>query len=268
MSEDFSIYNGEGTLLRQAQHRMLNILLEVDKICRKNNLSYWIDYGTLLGAVRHKGYIPWDDDIDISMPSDDYKKFTEIANNELPEGFFLQTSETDPAYKRSVCKVRDTNSFIAGYNDDFCAEYNKGLYIDIFEKREYPSIPPSLFRKMSKWINKTSIFFEIKQYPSLKTAFATIIFPIINLFCRFVIGLFNIKSKTKLGLRYGQIDLYPVLNDKKDILPTIDIEFEGHLLKAPANPDVILKSYYGDYMQLPPEEKRKVHGKHIYLNKP
>ena len=79
MNEDFSIYNGEGTLLRQAQLRMLNILLEVDKICRKNNLSYWIDYGTLLGAVRHKGYIPWDDDIDISMPSDDYKKFTEIA---------------------------------------------------------------------------------------------------------------------------------------------------------------------------------------------
>ena len=101
----------------------------------------------------------------------------------------------------------------------------------------------------------------------MKTAFATIIFPIINLFCRFIIGLFNIKSKTKFGLRYGQIDLYPVLNDKKDILPTIDIEFEGHLLKAPANPDVILKSYYGDYMQLPPEEKRKVHGKHIYLNK-
>lgn len=266
MEENFSIYNGEGTLLRKAQLRMLDILLEVDKICRKHDLIYWIDYGTLLGAVRHKGYIPWDDDIDIAMPSADYHKFMEIADKELPEGFFLQTAKTDPSYKRSVYKVRDTRSFIAGYNDDFCADYKKGLYIDIFEMDEYPNIPPTLFRILSKWINKTSIFFEIKQYPTAKSALATVVFPLINILCRFVVCLFRIRKNTKLGLKYGQIDLYPVLNDKNDILPTIDIEFEGHLLKAPKNPDAILKSYYNNYMQLPPVEKRKVHGNHIYFN--
>ena len=67
MEEDFSKYNGEGTMLRKAQLRMLDILVEVDKVCKRHNIPYWVDYGTLLGAVRHGGFIPWDDDLDISM---------------------------------------------------------------------------------------------------------------------------------------------------------------------------------------------------------
>ena len=86
--EDFSKYNGEGTMLRKAQLRMLDILIAVDKICRKHNIPYWLDYGTLLGAVRHGGFIPWDDDLDISMMKEDYDRFLTIASKELPEQFF------------------------------------------------------------------------------------------------------------------------------------------------------------------------------------
>ena len=74
MIEDFSVYNGENTELRKAQMRMLEILVHVSAICDTHAISYWIDYGTLLGAVRHKGFIPWDDDLDISVLKKDYKK--------------------------------------------------------------------------------------------------------------------------------------------------------------------------------------------------
>lgn len=66
-NEDFSVYNGENTILRKAQLRMLEILVQVSSICDKHSIPYWIDYGTLLGAVRHNGFIPWDDDLDISI---------------------------------------------------------------------------------------------------------------------------------------------------------------------------------------------------------
>ena len=87
--DDFSKFNGEGTVLRKAQMREVAILQEVDKICRKHDIKYWIDFGTLLGAVRHGGFIPWDDDLDISMLSSDYQKFMEVAPQELPDWLFL-----------------------------------------------------------------------------------------------------------------------------------------------------------------------------------
>ena len=86
------------TVLRQAQLVMLRMLKIIDYICRKHDISYWMCSGTLLGAVRHKGFIPWDDDLDICMIREDYERFVEIAVNEFPEDMMLQTRETDPHY--------------------------------------------------------------------------------------------------------------------------------------------------------------------------
>ena len=81
--------------LRKAQLIMLNELIELDRICKKNNINYWLDGGTFLGAVRHKGFIPWDDDVDVCMLEADYNKFLEKAVKELDSGYFIQTLKTD-----------------------------------------------------------------------------------------------------------------------------------------------------------------------------
>ena len=117
--EDFSQYNPEGSTLRKMQLRILDILVEIDKVCRKHGIGYWIDFGTLLGAVRHGGFIPWDDDLDIAMTSEDFQKFLEIAPKELPPTLFLQTKSTDPSYNMPVNKVRDKESFFITQHDDF-----------------------------------------------------------------------------------------------------------------------------------------------------
>ena len=83
------------TQLRRAQLKQLSILEEIDRICRKHSIRYWLDGGSLLGAVRHGGFIPWDDDIDIAMPLEDMQRFVEIAPKELREGLRLQTPETE-----------------------------------------------------------------------------------------------------------------------------------------------------------------------------
>ena len=256
--EDFSHINGEGTLLRQVQLRLVDILVEIDKICRRHDLKYWIDFGTLLGAVRHGGFIPWDDDVDISMPAEDYKRFKEIAPKELPSRFFLQTKETDPSYRLLIDKVRDKNSFFVTRHEDFTLDYNKGLYIDIFEVVPYPDVNPRIQKKVLSWYKKICHFFSVKQRVTLKNHLAALTFPVM----KFCLGAFwmmlNLKPKRKLGYE-KRFSPYGNSYSKDMVYPLKDIVFEGKTFLGPADPDRYLSSIYGDYMKLPPEDKRRTH---------
>ena len=103
-------FNPDGSLLRRQQMKMLEILLEVDKICKKHNIRYWLSSGTLIGAMRHDGFIPWDDDLDIEMMRSDYLRLMKVLPAELPEWLALQNDETDPNYFYFYAKVRDRRS--------------------------------------------------------------------------------------------------------------------------------------------------------------
>ena len=113
--------------LRACQLKQIAILEEIDRICRKHQIVYWLDGGSLLGAVRHGGFIPWDDDIDIAMRLEDVERFKQIAPKELKEDFFLQTQDTDPEFRVPICKVRCLNSLMIEAVDDLHASYQKGL---------------------------------------------------------------------------------------------------------------------------------------------
>lgn len=262
--EDLSQYNPEGSTVRKLQQRLLDILIDIDRICRKHNIQYWIDFGTLLGAVRHGGFIPWDDDIDISMPSEDYKKFLEIAPKELSEPFFLQTKETDPSYRLLLNKVRDKNTFFVTRHEDFTLDYNKGIYIDIFEVVPYPNMTRKLQKKILFWYQKVCFFYSVKQRVTLKNHVASLVFPFIKIGLDLIWAIANIKPKNKLGYE-KHFSVYGNSYTKDMVYPLKDIVFEGKTFLGPADPDRYLTSIYGDYMKLPPKDKRRTHIIHVTL---
>ena len=120
--------------LRQAQLKMLVMLEHVDAICQKHGLDYWLEGGTLLGAIRHQGFIPWDDDMDISMPRASFEAFMRLAPKELPDFIWLQTAQTDPGYFNfSVpLKIRDCNSRFIELHETGNEPYQQGIFIDVF----------------------------------------------------------------------------------------------------------------------------------------
>ena len=251
--------------MRKVQLRLVDILIEIDKICRKHNIQYWITFGTLLGAVRHGGFIPWDDDIDIAMPSDDLKKFIEIAPKELPSNLFLQTKNTDPSIQVDIVKVRLNNSLFIIRHEDFLRDYHKGLFVDIFEVIPYPTVNSSLQKFIFKWYTKVSGFFSYKQRVTIKNHLATIIFPFIKYAINFAWFLLNLGPKNKLGYQ-KHLNNNGTSYSKDMVFPLKDIQFEGHTFLCPADPDRCLKSSYGEYMKIPPKEKRNSHIIHVELD--
>lgn len=263
--EDYSIYNGEGSALRKAQDVSVDILIEFDRVCRKNGLTYWIDFGTLLGAVRHKGFIPWDDDIDLSMPVDDYNRFIELGQKELSDGYFLQTDKTDPWSNMGggMFKIRKDGTLFVHEFDDFRKDYHKGVSIDVFCDVPYPSVSRKTLKFFRKRICKAYGFFHYNPRLNFKNIVSYFVFPVSYLFFKglwLLICAFQKKDRelTPIDrLIYG----YPTL--KSEMLPTSEIEFEGHIFPAPKNPDARLTDMYGDYMTIPPAEKRRIHAKFI-----
>ena len=239
-------FNPEGSLLRRQQMRMLDILTEVDRICKKHHIDYWLSSGTLIGAMRHKGFIPWDDDLDIEMMRSDYLRLMEVLPKELPDWLALQNHETDPAYFFYYAKVRDRRSKMLEQNAYDRRWQEKGIYIDIFPMERHPIWLHKLTEKavghMYKvWRTSTDDDKAIRQVRRIFDANRRL-FPLLRLFCRLLPG----KTITSgMGI--------PFHNPRyaKDIFPLTEAEFEGRKFPVPHDADSLLRRLYGDYMQLP-----------------
>jgi len=242
--------------LKEAQSIMLDILIEFDKICKKYNLTYWLDYGTLLGAVRHKGFIPWDDDLDVAMPRDDYNKFLKIAKHELGDKYFLQNKDTDKNIYIHFSKIRDLNSLYIEKNEKSKdVKYSQGIYIDIFPVN---FINSSIYSKTSYSILK--IISKIFSNRYLSIDYFTK--PIIK-----IINLYHNKNNT-LVVRGGEKMTNELKLNKHDIFPLQELLFENLFFKVPKNTDKYLRSLYGsDYLVPPPVHLRKRHSIAISLKK-
>ena len=255
--EDLSHYNPEGSTLRRAQLRMLEILKVVDDICTKHGIQYTLDGGTLIGAIRHGGFIPWDDDIDINVTREDLAKLRKILPRELPSHLVYQDYFTDPYYPTLIAKVRERDSYMY---EEPCTDKlkEKGIFIDIIPIEEVPNL--AWKAKLDYWYGHC--LRGIHHYVDTKdTILSWIVLP-------FAWGL---TALTRLTNKFRRIDqlahvygfqAYGALQ-KKDYYPIKRMSFEGFQACVPNNPDAVLTALFGDYMQLPPEDKRRVHSSKI-----
>lgn len=255
--------------LRACQLKQLQILEEIDKICKRHQIEYWLDGGSLLGAVRHGGFIPWDDDIDIAMALEDEKRFEEVAIKELPNWLFLQTPQVEPASKEPITKIRDVNSLYIEQGDNFSCQYTKGIFVDIFPFVDYPDVPRKWIKVLTKGISKSySILHHTHTY-SLRSFAEFFWFGAKYLLYNMVWKILTLVGKKTRCSDVPYLNGRGVSFDKKAIKPLGSIMFEGKEFSAPCNPESYLTDLYGDYMTIPPVEKREFHAVFILptLNK-
>lgn len=244
-----NIYNPDDSDLRNLQLRMLEILKSVDEICIKHGIPYWLSSGTLLGAVRHGGFIPWDDDIDIELMRDDYVSLLKVLAKELPERYVLQTIESDSGYVYLYAKIRDSNSLV-NENCVFNSRFKyKGAFIDIFPlertNKALARIASVCYNRMCLGVvekNGTKGFFRFNYFLLVNILFP--FFRLLTLLCK----------KRRISHTYG-VGFIDAERRENEIFPLCKISFEGYSFNAPLDYDAYLKRLYGsDYMQIPSQK--------------
>lgn len=246
--------------LREMQLKVLDILKAIRHVCEKNDIPYWLDSGTLLGAVRHGGFIPWDDDIDICLPAKDLDRFCEAAQRDLPQDLFLQTRQTDPELRLPTYKVRHSNSFIVERGDDLSRNYAKGLFVDIFPMEDWPTMPDAFTRRVARGYCKANAILHTQHYYSLRSVAELFYFGMKRTLMR---GLWAAACACRgKGVFYSNIIAHSGNGNrhrKDTVFPLGSIPFEGENFSAPAHPDRYLRDLFGDYSKLPPENQRTAH---------
>lgn len=245
---------------RAVQLRELEILCEIDKICRRHSITYWLDGGTLLGAVRHGGFIPWDDDIDIAMPLEELPRFAEAAQKELPATLMLQHTATGSGARLPICKVRDLNSFLVEASDDFARPYEKGLYVDIFPMIPYPTLGKKFVKKVTRGYCRANAILQSQHYYSLRSFAEFFYFGAKRAACGLLWQAASLFAKK--GEYTGNVlnnNGYGIMHRTGSIFPTKEIRFEGRTFSGPACPEAYLTDLYHDYMEIPPMERRGGH---------
>lgn len=236
-------FNPDGSQLRRQQQRMLELLVEVDRVCKKHHIQYWLSSGTLIGAARHGGFIPWDDDLDIEMLLPDYERLMAVLPAELPPTMALQNTRTDRNYFFFYAKLRDRRSLLAEGNRYDRVWKERGIYMDIFP-----------FYRQPLWIHKLSELaqghvYKIMNRPSpalWKVRFIThfnerLLFPLLRCLCK----LSKARETYGLGIPYHDP------RHMEDILPLGEAQFEGRAFPVPKDVDKVLTLKYGNWNELP-----------------
>lgn len=252
------------TVLRQCQLAELYLLDVFAEICEKHHLTYFIDAGTALGAARHGGFIPWDDDIDVGMPIKDYKKFLKIASKELPDNLMVTPNKTYGGME-AFAKLRDRSSF-------FCekltvADQPCGFYIDIFPYEEVPKIPIKIGCSLAYWCHTAWVSARIHRTLCHRTVSGVFLSGVKASVWVIICQVLKLLHKALLCFmphrwRYSpQVPVYRYHQgfEYETLFPPKPIAFEGKEYMGPNNMEQYLTDFYGNWRELPPEDQRHWH---------
>lgn len=246
-------YNQEGSTLRKSQLRMLEMLLYIDEICKKENISYSLDGGNILGAVRHGGFIPWDDDVDIILERKEYKRLcTYLLKHPHPQ-FVLQSPETDPLFINHWNVLRDLKSEYIQEDELHNLRKYKGLQVDIFPIEN--CVIPLLHRgiKTLHQFNETHLlgkYHTLSRFLFLMNA--KILCPCIRSISK-ILGNKNVYYYA-YGLPWSKLRF-----QKEIVFPFSTVTFENNTFPSPADVDAYLTIQYGNYKDLPAKNQRSHH---------
>ncbi len=247
-------FNPDGSLIRQVQMRMFEMLKHVDKLCRENGIKYWLSSGTCLGAIRHGGFIPWDDDVDIELEKEDFKRLIDLLLKD--DRYFIHTHETDIEYTAPYAKLRDKHSYLKEQGKNDINYKNHGIYIDIF------CIEPSSTFLLSRIC---SIFQHRLLYPLSRIGNKKIRHTIIKcnffIFHKMLFPFVSYVSKFNSRGWYRHIPGSSFCRRRfyDDIKDVKYVPFEDIMLPVPINAEGYLGKLYGDFNNLPPLDKLAPH---------
>ena len=251
----------EGVFLDEKKKKLfkvsIEILEEITKICEKHHLRYYAAYGTLLGAVRHKGFIPWDDDMDLWMPRCDLILFKQIAQKELPPHYFLQCTETERMFTKDFIKIRDNRTTATVKSEiDARKRINMGIWVSIFPldgcpENDYSAEPTIALKYFIRFL------FE-RSCGRLCGSFKSILF---NLIAKMIVRVVGIKrlcarrdwycmqfSNSKRMTSLWSLRGYNEFNCASSVFDEwIDFPFEYTTIRIPKNYEMVLHSLYGDW---------------------
>lgn len=268
--------------IKDAQKVQLEILIDFDKLCRANDIKYQLFSGTLIGAIRHNGFIPWDDDVDVCMLREEYEKFLEVGKKELGQEYFIQNYMSDPKFQSQYSKLRKNDTRYVEYMVQD-VDIHHGIFIDVFP---YDNVKPTtLMGKVQRMtINKLKEinYCRVKRVnQSEKNRFVRAKKNLTYHILKIVPKRFMDNTIKKLSLMFNDSDteyvaelgistskvMYEKFTLKKDVFyDSIEWKFEGYKFPVPKEYNYVLTKNYGDYMSLPSIEEQQPHHGIVEVN--
>jgi len=255
--------------LQELQELQFDTFKKIDNICRKNHVTYYLSGGTLLGSIRHNGFIPWDDDIDIAMMREDYDKFVEICKTQLEDEYFLQNYHTDLDFSPALSRVCIKGTYVK--NDEIeHLKCNKSTYIDILPVDNIPDDDELALKHarqlaiidrligLKLYLVGNEGFFPYKRYIKKVVSLVLEIIPLRYLQTKReqVMTRYSHCKTRRVCSTVSKYGYKKQMMDRQIYGTPVLVKFEDGEFFAPQKYTEYLTQIYGDYMQIPPEEKR------------